>query len=196
MKWLTYIPWALILLRATLAPLAVFLAYHGYPRWIWLLQFAIAVLSDWYDGKLARRWGVVTAGLRQADSVADTFYALAILGSLWLIDKEIILNHLFGIGLVIGLETVRYPLDWVRFGRGASYHAISARLFGASLVIATIAIIGFDTTQPYLWICIALGVVSELEGIAISMILPQWTHDVAHIGVAMQIRRKMKKQRQ
>ena len=183
------IPWILICLRATLAPVAILLVYADYPRWLWLLQFAIAVLSDWFDGKLARRWSVVTPELRRADSLADSIYALAIIWSFWLAHPAIVIDHSWGIGLVILLEAARYPLDWCRFGKAASYHAISARLFGASLVIATIAIMGFDTAQPFLWFSIGLGVISELEGILMSLILPHWTHDIAHIGIALQIRR-------
>ncbi len=188
-KWQLYIPWCLVWLRVALAPVAIYLVYYDYSRWLWLFQFAIAVLSDWYDGKLARRWGVVSPGLRQADSLADIIYAMAIVWSFWLAHQAVVLDHLWGIGLVVGLEAARYPLDWVLFKRGASYHAISACVFGASLIVATIGIMGFDSVGPFLWVSLGLGVISELEGIAISMVLPKWTHDVAHLGIALQIRR-------
>jgi hypothetical protein len=48
---------------------------------------------------------------------------------------EIIYAHRWGIGIVIALELHRYPLDWRRFRRGASYHALSAKLFGVSLLV-------------------------------------------------------------
>lgn len=184
-----WIPWSLVGLRLVLAPVAVWIAWADLPRWIWLFQGAIAALSDIYDGKLARRFGTVTPGLRQADSVVDTFYALGVGASFYIAEPEIARSHGWAIGLVIALEALRYPLDWARFGRGASYHAWSARLFGILLIPVTFLIMGFGYAGPFFWAALALGVVSELEGVAITLILPRWTHDVPHIGAALAIRR-------
>ena len=98
----------------------------------------MAFLSDWLDGKLARRWGTVTANLRQADSIADTFYTIGVVLSLWFSHPAIIASHAWGIAMIVFLEAARYPLDWYRFGRGASYHAYSAKLFGISIMAAVI----------------------------------------------------------
>jgi len=151
-------------------------------------QFVLATTSDWFDGKLARRWGTATPGLRQADSIADTIYAFGIAISLWVSHPEIIYSHRSGIGIVITLELLRYPLDWWRFGRGASYHALSAKLFGASLLVAVSIIVMFDYEGPFLWISSFVGLLSELEGILISLVLPKWTHDVRSLKSAIDIR--------
>lgn len=183
------IPWCLVALRVLLAPVAILVVWAELPRWVWLLQFAIAIISDIYDGKLARRWGVVTPGLRQADSIADTIYAIGAFASFWLAEPEIISDHVWGIVLVAGLELARYPLDWLRFGRGASYHAHSARLFGLSLIPVGVLLMCFGIGWPFLWIALAVGLYSELEGIAMSLVLPRWTRDVRHLGIALAIRR-------
>lgn len=161
----------------------------GLPTALWLTQFALAALSDWLDGKLARRWGCATPGLRQADSIADTVYVLAVAVSLWFSHPDIVRAHAWGIGLVIGLELLRYPLDWWRFGRGASYHPLSAKLFGASLLLAVGVIMVFDRAGPFLWIALLMGVVSEIEGCLMSLVLREWTHDVRHLKIAFALRR-------
>jgi len=182
------IPWMLVMSRILLAPVAIWLAIAHFSKPVWMGQFAFAALSDWLDGKLARRWGSATPGLRQADSIADTVYVLAIAVSLWISHPAIMVAHRWGIGLVIALELLRYPLDWWRFGRGASYHALSAKLFGVSLLVAVSAIMVFDYAGPFLWIALLIGVVSELEGIVISLVLPRWTHDVNSIRMALALR--------
>lgn len=182
------IPWSLVMSRIVLAPVAIWLAVQRCPPALWMAQFAAAALSDWFDGKLARRWGTATPGLRQADSIADMVYALAVAVSLWFSHPQIMVQHRWGIGAVIALELLRYPLDWWRFGRGASYHALSAKLFGASLLVAVSVIVLIDQPGPWLWISLLIGVVSELEGIVMSLILPTWTHDVKHVKKALQIR--------
>ena len=188
----TIVPWLLVMSRIVLAPLAIWLALAKAPAWLWMGQFAAAALSDWFDGKLARRWGTATPGLRQADSIADTVYMFAIAVSLWISHPQIIHDHRWGIGLVIALELLRYPLDWWRFGRGASYHAWSAKLFGAALVVAVSAIVMGDDAGPWLWVALLIGVISELEGVLISLLLPVWTHDVRHAAAALALRRRLR----
>ena len=73
-----WIPWSLIALRLMLAPVAVIIVWLECSRMVWMLQFVLAAVSDIYDGRLARRWGTATAGLRQADSVVDTFYGVGV----------------------------------------------------------------------------------------------------------------------
>ncbi len=188
------IPWLLVGLRVLLAPISILIIWTGLPHWLWLIQFVIAILSDIYDGKLARRWNVVTAGLRRADSIADTFYAFATLACCWIAEPEIIMNHLWGISLIAGLELARTPMDWYLFGRNASYHAYSAKLFGLSLIPVGIMLMGFGEVSGFLWFALAIGLYSELEGIAISLVLPKWTYDVKHIGIALALRREAKAQ--
>lgn len=186
------IPWLLVGLRLVLAPVSILIVWFDLPRAFWILQFVIAILSDIYDGKLARRWGVVTPGLRSADSITDEIYAYASLACFWLAEPEIIMAHIWGIAAIAGLELARLPLDWFLFGKKASYHANSARLFALSLIPVGILIMGFGTASWCLWLALFIGLYSELEGIAISLVLPRWTHDVRHLGVALAIRREAK----
>lgn len=48
------------MLRVLLASVSIALIYAEAPRWTWLLQFAVAIASDIFDGKLARRLAVVS----------------------------------------------------------------------------------------------------------------------------------------
>ncbi len=184
------IPWALVASRVLLAPVAVLVAASDLPRWIWLFQGTLAALSDIYDGVLARRWGVVTPGLRQGDSIADTIYAVAVGLSFFVAEPEIFWEHAWLIGVIMGIEAARYPLDWYRFGRGASYHALSARLFGVLLIPVCGAVMYFTWIGPFLWLVLLVGLYSEIEGVLMSLVLPRWTHDVPHLGVALAIRRE------
>jgi hypothetical protein len=68
----------------------------------------------------------------------------------------------------------------MKFGREASYHMWSARLWGITLFAAFLALLGFGT--PVLVpVAIAVGVIADLEGLAASMILREWTHDVPSV---------------
>ena len=109
----------------------------------YILLLAVAAATDYYDGVLARKFKVETAAIRQWDSIADTIFFLGVLVGMWLAYPGVYAAYTLGIYCIIGLEILRYVIDFSKFGRGASYHALSAKTFGVSLLIATIAVMGF-----------------------------------------------------
>lgn len=185
-----WIPWGLVGLRLALAPISVALVWTDAPRWVWLLQFALAILSDVYDGKLARRWGVASPGLRRADSIVDDVYGFACLACFWLAEPDVLRPYLWAIGALVTLDLLRTPLDWWRFGKRASYHAWSMRTFGASLLVLGLLLMGTGDDHGFLPIALGIGLFAELEGLAMTFVLPRWTHDVAHLGRAIALRRE------
>ncbi|MBM0745298.1 CDP-alcohol phosphatidyltransferase family protein (plasmid) [Phormidium sp. CLA17] len=70
LKWTT-IPWLLVGLRFLLAPFLLLDALDGKTDIGFVVGYTIAVLSDIFDGVIARKLGSSTVGLRQADSWAD-----------------------------------------------------------------------------------------------------------------------------
>lgn len=181
-------PWLLIYLRFALTIPSVLFGYYHILGSAYVLLLAVAAASDYYDGVLARKYNMETASVRQWDSIADTVFFLGVLAGMYIAYPVIFSTYFWGIAAVILLEIVRYIYDLSKFRRGASYHAISAKLFGVSLLIATIAIMGFGVAFPFLPIALMFGVVSELEGLCMSVILKEWTYNVKHIGKAVQLR--------
>jgi CDP-diacylglycerol--glycerol-3-phosphate 3-phosphatidyltransferase len=47
---------------------------------------------------------------------------------------------------------------------------------------------GFGISQPFVGITVILGLIAQLEGLAISVALPVWTHDVPTLIHALKIR--------
>ncbi|PQJ11233.1 hypothetical protein CJD36_005350 [Flavipsychrobacter stenotrophus] len=183
-----HLPWLLIYLRFALTIPAIFMADHNLLGWPYILLLAIAAATDYYDGVLARKYGVETAAVRQWDSIADTVFFLGVLAGMYLAYPAIFATYAWGIYTILGLEAVRYVYDLYKFRRGASYHARSAKIFGVALLIATIAIMGFGIAMPFLPIALILGIISELEGLCMSIILKTWTYNVKHIGIAIRLR--------
>ena len=92
------------------------------------------------------------------------------------------------IGVFI-LEMVRYVFDFAKFHREASYHMLSSKLWGLVLGAATMALFAFGTSGWLFRVALILGIVCNLEGLAISMVLSQWTHDVPTLAHALRLRR-------
>ncbi|MCD6117959.1 CDP-diacylglycerol--glycerol-3-phosphate 3-phosphatidyltransferase [bacterium] len=67
------LPNQLTVLRIILTPVFVFLLFCDttYMHWLSFAVFAIASLTDWYDGYIARKFGVVTKWGKFLDPLAD-----------------------------------------------------------------------------------------------------------------------------
>jgi phosphatidylglycerophosphate synthase len=66
-----YIPTLLVIYRFAVAPFLLWDALDGKTTIWFLIGFITAFIGDIFDGIIARRLGVSTAALRQADSWAD-----------------------------------------------------------------------------------------------------------------------------
>jgi phosphatidylglycerophosphate synthase len=172
---------ALTTLRVALAPALLWITRDGRAGAWYVVCCLVALVSDIVDGVIARRAGVDTAGLRRYDSVADTIFYATAAWTVWRVHPEVVRAYWPGAAIVVGLEVARYGFDLRKFGREASYHAWSAKVWGLSLAIALVAVMGFGRAVPWVALAIVLGVVADLEGLAISVVLPAWRHDVKSI---------------
>jgi CDP-diacylglycerol--glycerol-3-phosphate 3-phosphatidyltransferase len=86
-RWRPVVPNALTLGRVAMVPvIAWLLLVNGGESLVAAALFAIASLTDAYDGHLARRWGVVSVFGTLTDPVADKLLVLASLGALAIVD--------------------------------------------------------------------------------------------------------------
>jgi CDP-diacylglycerol--glycerol-3-phosphate 3-phosphatidyltransferase len=172
------IPLLLVVLRLCLAPVLLATALLHPNRVVFAVCLIGALLSDYFDGVIARRLGVATTGLRRFDSITDTiFYACALVAAL--VTAYALLQPYFPALIVLLLiEALRYAYDIRKFGKEASYHMWSSKLWGLLLFIAMWSLLvlhggGWPVTLAIFW-----GIAADLEGLAISMTLRKWQADV------------------
>jgi len=147
-----------------------------------------AVVSDYFDGVIARRLRVATAGLRRLDSIVDTvFYGTATFAA-WSLYPAVIHRHAVLLIILVALEFARYVFDLIKFGREASYHMYSSKMWGLMLFIAFFSLLVYGYSGLLFAAAIIIGIVADLEGVAISVVLPVWTHDVPTLFKALEIR--------
>src|SRR5256885_14813726 len=172
------LPFWLITLRLLLGPVVILLSLTHH-RGVWLPFIIVAALiSDIYDGRIARHYGVATAALRRYDSISDTIFYVSIAVSAWILERQALVavaRLLIAIGI---LEVLRYAFDFVKFHREASYHMWSAKLLGLFLAASASALLGWGIAGALLQITLIIGIISDLEGLAISIALPEWAHNV------------------
>ena len=185
------LPIALVFLRLAIAPCLLWDALDGQvTRWF-LVGYIVAVLSDIFDGIIARRLGVSTATLRQADSWADVVLYVCVAAAAWLVHQDIVLAFRVPLLLVITAQALWWVVNLVKYGKPASYHTYSAKLWGITLVAATLSLFGFNSGGIALWVAIVVGIAHTLEEIAMTLILPSWQHDVLSLAHALRLRREL-----
>jgi phosphatidylglycerophosphate synthase len=184
------IPLLLTALRATLAPVMLLLAWY-YPR---PLAFAVclilAFLSDVFDGILARRLNVATPGLRRLDSISDSVFYVAALLAAWHLHPSELQEYLPALVVLGAVEAVRYAFDLWKFRREAAYHLWSSKLWGICLFVGFFSLLVLGRGGLLMAVPIAVGILVDLEGLAVSFVLKEWKSDVPSIVHAWRLRRE------
>jgi CDP-diacylglycerol--glycerol-3-phosphate 3-phosphatidyltransferase len=182
------VPLSLTALRALLAPVMVALALFHPAPWAFGVCLVAGFLSDVFDGVIARRLGIATPGLRRLDSIADTFFYVAATCAAWQLYPQVIKAHAGALLLLAALEVTRYIFDLVKFKREASYHMWSSKAWGIALFAAFFALLACGYTGAWVAAPIYLGIVADIEGLAISFVLKEWKSDVPSIVHAAKLR--------
>ena len=188
-KILAAVPGWLVRLRLVLGPVLLGSALLHAPG-IWLATgLIVAFLSDVFDGIIARRVGVSTPELRVADSRADVLFYLCVLAGVCALKGDLLwtLRWPF-LGLVL-IQLASWRMDRIKFGRGSALHSYTAKAWGITLFLAAFALFADLNARPYLVLALWMGYLSNVEDIAIKLVLPSWHCDVGSVWHAWQIRK-------
>ena len=192
-EWKHKLPWAMIISRAALGPIIVLFSQDAQRGVLFAAGILIALFLDIFDGILARRWNIATPLLRRCDTLADTlFYACAIVAVA--LRYPVTAHRLWPLVVVlVVLEFTQHTFSLLKFGCLASYHSRLSKIWGLLLATALIALFGFGYDK-LLAIAIGGGILCNLEGFAMSFLLPAWHHDVPSLGYALWMRREIEYQ--
>jgi phosphatidylglycerophosphate synthase len=182
------LPFALTTFRLLLAPVLLWIVRDGTAGIPYVVCILAAFVSDIYDGVIARKLDIASGRLRSYDSRTDlVFYATAAF-TVWLLHPEEIRRLAPLLIVLLLFELVRPAFDIFKYGKQSSYHSYSAKTFGVFLALALILLMGFGIGGMFLTVAVILGIVADLEGLIMSLMLPVWTHDVKSLFHAWRIR--------
>ncbi|MFA7261541.1 MAG: CDP-alcohol phosphatidyltransferase family protein [Caulobacter sp.] len=180
---LSSIPWALVIFRLAAGPALTAMAVLMGPSAAvpGAVILALGVLSDIFDGIIARRLKVATERLRRFDSRADVVFWVSTTIAVHLMYPALIAATWPLIAILTVMEAGNHALSFARFGREASPHHLLSKLFGLGLwALFTQLIL---TGQPgwLMWAVVALGMASQIEACAITLRLKAWRCDVPSV---------------
>ena len=191
------IPYLLIAIRFVFAPIIFFLAFTKAEesRFIILSLMFIGLLTDIFDGIIARKVGVSSEKLRRLDSQVDLVFWLSLGFAAYFINTELIKSQWKNIALIFIMEALCYIISFIKFKKETCTHAFLSKMWGLSLLIAFTYLIGFQQAGWAFYLTIILGFISHLDVILIILILPKWQYDVPSFYHAWKIRKGIERKK-
>ncbi|KMQ65626.1 CDP-alcohol phosphatidyltransferase [Chryseobacterium angstadtii] len=185
------IPYILIAVRLILAPVILSLAWFKgeESKFLILILMYFGLLTDIFDGIIARKVGVSSEKLRRMDSQVDLIFWLSLGFAAYFLNPELIKNEWYGILLIFVMEALCYIISLWKFGKETCTHAFLSKMWGLSLLIAFTYLIGFQQAGWAFYLTIILGFISHIDVILIVLILPKWQYDVPSSYHAWKIRK-------
>ena len=182
--WLKKSPWALMGLRLALGPILLLDALDGVTDLWYVAGLGLAILSDILDGMLARRLGVASVRLRRVDSLVDSLLFLFVAAAAWAAHRAVLLETGWLLWTMLALSLLSQIPALVKFGRAAAYHAYSAKLAGLALLGAGGLLFGWGLGGTLLKVSLGIAILSHIERVVITFLLPEWRTDVAGFWAA------------
>jgi phosphatidylglycerophosphate synthase len=186
------LPALLVSFRAALGPGIICASQLSRNGLLLAACVGLALLSDVFDGVLARRWQLDTAALRRWDTRADTLFYACVLVVVLLRCPAAFEHRWPLITALIAAEIAQHLVAIVKYRRHASYHSILSKLWGLLLAAAMIALLGWGVGNWFLDLAIAWGILCNMQGLAMTLLLPAWRRDVPTLFHAWRLRRQLK----
>lgn len=175
------LPLMLTLLRLVLGPVAVFVAVNSYSPQLFVPILIGGLLSDYFDGVLARRFNVAFPWVRRFDSITDVVFYLCVLTAAWIVCRVTIVAATIPVTAMVFGELVCCAVSLMKFRTFPAVHAISAKVYGLCLFIACLSVISYGAGPWILWAVAGVSIVANVEVIAILLLASEPPVDVLSI---------------
>jgi len=154
-----------------------------------VVLFVTGLLTDIFDGIIARRLNVSSEKLRRMDSNVDQVFFVLVAVATYIQCKAFFYNNYIMLFILLGTEALTYVVSFIKFKKEVATHAIASKVW-TLILFATLIQIMLACKAPVLfqW-CFYAGMVSRLEIIAILLFLRKWTNDVPTVYHAVLLRK-------
>jgi len=185
------IPFLLVYSRLSIGPIMILLSFYfgkSESLLVFILMF-IGLLSDIFDGIIARKLEVATEKLRRADSNVDLVFWICTGIATYLMWPLVIMAKIEFIVLLFMLEGMCYTVSIIKFRKSPCTHSYMAKFWGIMLFFSLSYLIIFGEAGLLFSVCVAIGIIADIEVILITLTLEEWTYDIPSVYHAVKIRR-------
>lgn len=182
------IPVALIYSRVLIGGVIPLLAFfdNSYTYIFIAILVIIGLITDVFDGIIARKLNVSSERLRILDSNVDQFFWISVILTIFYIRFSIVKSLLLWILVLVLLEILAYVISYFKFKRTIATHSLLAKFWTLTLLVFLLELLLNNTSQTFSF-CFGVGVISRVEIIGIIIRLKKWVTDVPSIWVVDKI---------
>jgi phosphatidylglycerophosphate synthase len=153
-----------------------------------IILLTVGLLSDIFDGILARRFKISTQKLRRLDSTVDQVFFISVVIATYIQCPNFFKTNSIKLAILLVFEGLTYIFSFIKFKKEIATHSIGAKIW-TLLIFATLVQIILQCQSNVLFnICFWIGLITRLEIIAILLILKNWTNDVPTFYHAIKLR--------
>lgn len=184
------IPLALIYARLLIGFGIIWLSIidaNHYSFWS-ITLLSIGLLTDIFDGIIARKLNISSEKLRRLDSGIDQVFFISVAIATFIQCPEFFKANPMKLGLLVGAEALIYLVSYLKFKKEVATHSFGAKIWTLILFATLVEIIVHCKSIVLFELCFWIGLATRLEIIAISLTLKKWTNDVPTIYHAVKLR--------
>lgn len=148
----------------------------------------IGLLTDIFDGIIARQLNISTQKLRRLDSTIDQVFFVSVAVATYIQCPGFFATNTIKLIVLIGVEALTYLISFLKFRKEVATHSIGAKVWTLLLFATLIQIILQCQSVILFNICFWVGLLTRLEIIAIILTLKKWTSDVPTIYHSLKLR--------
>jgi cardiolipin synthase (CMP-forming) len=173
--------------RLILAPVMLAAAWQHQPN-LFRAIFTAAIISDLLDGVLARLLNQRTEFGAKLDSWADMGTYLALFFGCCILWPQFIVDHLDLLLAGFVVYTVAFSAGYLKYGRLTSYHSLGGKV-SAVLMAGSMVLWFFGGPEWPFRAALIVALVSGLEQLVMTLILPYWQPNILTLWHAFWIRK-------
>lgn len=186
-----YLPKLLIRLRLLIGVFIFCFSFYNSKSFavITIVLIAVSLLTDIFDGIIARRLNISTPQFRRLDSTIDQIFWILIAAACYIKHPDFFKTNAVKIIILFAAELAAYLVSFIKFKKEVATHAISSKLWTLLLFATLIQIIATSSSTILFNICFITGLVTRAEIIIILLLIRQWTNDVPSVYHAVLLRK-------
>ncbi len=143
-----------------------------------IILLTVGLLTDIFDGIIARQLNVSTQKLRRLDSSIDQVFFISFAIATYIQCPYFFKVNTLKLTILLGFEALAYLVSFLKFRKEIATHSIGAKIWTLLLFATLIQIILQCQSILLFNICFWVGLLTRLEIVAIILILKKWTNDV------------------
>lgn len=184
------LPIALIYSRLVIGLTIILLSYLKVENYkiIAIILFSIGLLTDIFDGIIARQLNVSTQTLRRLDSSIDQLFFISFAFATFIQCPDFFKSNFSKLVILLGFEGLTYLVCFLKFRKEIATHSMGAKIWTLLLFATLIELILQCQSVILFNISFWVGLLTRLEIMAIILTLKKWTHDVPSIYHSIQLR--------